>query len=237
VIPVNPCQVRGAGQAKRARNIEPASLAELEAIVQAIPGRYKLMVLLAAWCALRFGELAELRRGDVDVRNGVVHVRRGVIRADSGRLVKGPKSDAGKRDVNIPPHLMPMVHEHMITHAGREGDALVFPAASGGHMAPSSLYAVYHPARDRAGRQDLRFHDLRHTGAVLAAATGATLAELMARLGHSTVSAAMRYQHAAADRDKAIAEALSGLMTASVTPISAAKSGKRKQAGAQATPG
>jgi len=61
---------------------------------------------------------------------------------------------------------------------------------------------------------------------VLAAATGATLAELMARLGHSTVSAAMRYQHAAADRDKAIAEALSGLAAASVTPITAAR-GKR----------
>ena len=86
---------------------------------------------------------------------------------------------------------------------------------------PSSLYAVYHPAREAAGRPDLRFHDLRHTGAVLAAATGATLAELMARLGHSTVAAAMRYQHAAADRDKAIAEALSKLAT--VTPITAAK--------------
>ena len=66
----------------------------------------------------------------------------------------------------------------------------------------------------KAGRPDLRFHDLRHTGAVLAAQTGATLAELMGRLGHSTSSAAMRYQHAAADRDKAIAEALSRLAEA-----------------------
>jgi hypothetical protein len=46
---------------------------------------------------------------------------------------------------------------------------------------------------------------------VLAAATGATLAELMARLGHSTAGAALRYQHAAEDRDKAIAAALSEL--------------------------
>lgn len=56
-------------------------------------------------------------------------------------------------------------------------------------------------------------HDLRHTGAVLAGQTGATLAELMARLGHSTPGEAMRYQHAAADRDKAIAEALSLMVT------------------------
>lgn len=50
---------------------------------------------------------------------------------------------------------------------------------------------------------------LRHSGAVLAAATGAGLAELMARLGHSTPQAAMRYQHAAQGRDREIAALLS----------------------------
>jgi integrase len=79
-------------------------------------------------------------------------------------------------------------------------------------MSPNSLYWHYYPARQAAGRPDLRFHDLRHTGAVLAASTGATLAELMARLGHSTPSAAMKYQHAAADRDRVIADALSALV-------------------------
>jgi integrase len=229
LIPSNPCRVRGAGNAKRARQIKAASIGELEAIAAGVPSRYRLMVLLAAWCALRFGELAELRRADIDVKGGVVHVRRGVIRGQDGRTVKGTKSEAGKRDVNIPPHLMPLVVNHLSSHVQASRDALVFPAASGGHMAPSSLYAVFYPARERAGRPDLRFHDLRHTGAVLAAATGATLAELMARLGHSTVSAALRYQHAAADRDKAIAEALSKLAGGTVTPISSAKS-KRKDA-------
>ena len=61
------------------------------------------------------------------------------------------------------------------------------------------------------GRPDLRLHDLRRSGAVLAASTGATIAELMACLGHSTPAAAMRYQHAAAGRDQIIAEALSKL--------------------------
>ena len=66
-----------------------------------------------------------------------------------------------------------------------------------------------HLAGDAAGRPDLRFHDLRHTGAVLAAATEATLSELMQRLGHTTAGAAMRYQHAPRDRDAQIVEALS----------------------------
>ena len=65
--------------------------------------------------------------------------------------------------------------------------------------------------RAKAGRPDLRWHDLRHSCAVLAAATGASLAELMARLGHSTPQAAMRYQHAAQGRDREIAALLSKL--------------------------
>jgi integrase len=62
------------------------------------------------------------------------------------------------------------------------------------------------------GLPDLRFHDLRHTGGTLSAATGASLKELMARLGHSSVRAAMIYQHATSDRDKVIAKALGGLI-------------------------
>jgi integrase len=228
VIAANPCRVRGGGSVRRAKRIRPATLAELEALVKAMPDRYKLMVLMAAWCALRFGELAELRRGDVDVRNGVVHVRRGVVRTGDGRKVKGPKSEAGKRDVSIPPHLMPLVKSHLADHVAASRDALLFPAAGDPvrHMAPATLYRVYYPAREKAGRPDLRFHDLRHTGATLAAATGATLAELMARLGHSTAGAALRYQHAAAERDKVIAAALSDLAGGTVTPI--ASKGKRK---------
>jgi integrase len=222
LIPANPCRVRGAGQSKRAKKIRPASLPELEALVKALPQRYRLMALFAAWCALRFGELAELRRGDVDVKNKVLHVRRGVVLTKrKGKLVKDPKSDAGKRPVNIPPHLMPLVKAHLRDDVAMGRDALLFPSASDPteQMAPSTLYRVYYPAREAAGRPDLRFHDLRHTGAVLAAATGATLAELMARLGHSTAGAALRYQHAAEDRDKAIAEALSKLAGGAVVPI------------------
>lgn len=58
----------------------------------------------------------------------------------------------------------------------------------------------------------LHFHDLRHVGGTLAAATGATLKELMARLGHSSTRAAMICQHATKDRDLAIAKALGGLV-------------------------
>ncbi|CUR54665.1 putative prophage phiRv2 integrase [metagenome] len=212
MIDVNPCHIRGAGNAKRVKKIKPASLAELEAIVSAMPERYRVMALLASWCGLRFGELAELRRGDVNTKTGVIHVQRGVVRAGGDTIVKKPKSDAGIRDVAIPPHLLPLIREHLLKHAEPGKDGLLFPARSGGHLAPSSLYRVFYKARESAGRKDLRWHDLRHTGAVLAASTGATLAELMGRLGHSTPGAALRYQHAAEGRDMEIARKLSALV-------------------------
>ena len=212
ITTANPAKIRGGGSTERAKKIKPASLAELETIVGELPERYQLMALLASWCALRFGELAELRQGDVDVVSGVLRIRRGVVRARGQLVVKKPKSDAGVRDVAIPPHLLPLVREHLASHAEAGADGLVFPAAGGGHLAPSSLYRVFYRARAAAGRPDLRFHDLRHTGAVLAAQTGATLAELMGRLGHSTPGAALRYQHAAAERDQEIARKLSDLV-------------------------
>lgn len=179
VVAANPCRIRGAGAAKTRHHPQVATLPEIEAIVSAIPGKYRAMVLLAAWCGLRFGELAELRRRDVDLEQRVLRVQRGVTRLGRQVWVGEPKSEAGRRTVGIPPHLLPFLEEHLATYAATGRDGLLFPARDGGHLSPSSLKKVWHPARETAGRPDLRFHDLRHTGATLAAATGATLADLM----------------------------------------------------------
>ena len=219
LVTANPCRIRGAGSSKTKHQTTVATLPELEVMVAAMSERYRPMVLLAAWCGLRFGELAELRRGDVDVQGRLLRVSRGVARANGEVFIGDPKSDAGRREVSVPPHLMPVLEAHLSKHVGSASGALLFPARRGGSMAPSSLYRVWYPARAAAGRSDLRFHDLRHTGGTLAAATGATLADLMARLGHSTPAAAMVYQHAVAGRDRDIADALSVFAAGNVVPL------------------
>ena len=218
LIDVNPARIVGAGRAKRVHKIRPASLDEIQAITWEMPRPYRPMVTLAAWCALRFGELTELRSRDVlltipaddsdDEPEGVLRIERAVVRIDGGFEITTPKSDAGARDVHVPPHLVRYLKSHLDQFAPKAND-LLFPAAHGGHLAPASLYRQFYKARAAAGRPDLRWHDLRHSGAVLAAGTGASLAELMGRLGHSTPAAAMRYQHAAQGRDKQIAALLS----------------------------
>lgn len=71
VIAVSPCRISGAGSSKRVKQIKPATLAELETLALEMPERLRATVLVAAWCALRYGEIAELRRKDVDLRGGI----------------------------------------------------------------------------------------------------------------------------------------------------------------------
>lgn len=228
LIDRNPCQIRGAANVEPKKKAEPATLEELDVIVATVPPRYRAMILLAAWCALRFGELTELRRSDVDVKKATLRVKRGVTwvplskeEADifgdeferTEAVVGSPKSDAGDRMVAIPPHVLPAIKEHLAAMPMTGRDALLFPSASDPavHMRPATLAKVYYRARRVAGREDLAFHWLRHTGLTFAAHTGATLADLMHRAGHSTAGAAMRYQHAVSGRDAQIAAGLSDL--------------------------
>jgi hypothetical protein len=87
----NPCHVRGGGNARRKRKIVPERCPN----TANLPDRYRLMVLLASWCALRFGELTELRRSDIDLKNGKVMIKRGVVWVGGGPVVGPPKSSAG----------------------------------------------------------------------------------------------------------------------------------------------
>ncbi len=201
------------------KRINTATTAELAAIVEAMPERYKAMVLLAAWCAPRFSELTELRRKDLAIflddennpASGVLHIGRAVVWPEPDRpVVKGTKTAAGLRDVQIPAAILPTLVDHLDRWAAPGRDGLLFPAVeSGGHMKHGALYKVFRRARKAAGRPDLRWHDLRHTGATMAAQEGATLAELMDRLGHSDVHAALIYQHAAVGRDAELARRMS----------------------------
>lgn len=216
LVAASPVKIRGAGANVRRRKLEPATLGELTTIASAMPESMRLMIWLASWCALRYGEIAELRRSDLRIspsgNSAQLRVRRSVAFLKGTKQVTDPKSEAGIRDVAIPPHLIPDVKQHMKHHAAQGAKGLMFPAEGGGHLWPSVVHKHFRRARDAAERPDLRFHDLRHTGAVLAAQQGATIADLQARLGHSTASAALLYQHTAAGRDQLIAERLSRLL-------------------------
>ena len=84
------------------------------ALTAEMPERLRLMVTLASWCALRFGETVELRRGDIDLSAEVIRIRRAAVRTKGAYTVTTPKSDASVRDVDIPPHIIPAIEAHLV---------------------------------------------------------------------------------------------------------------------------
>jgi integrase len=201
----NPCQIRGAA-VEKAPERPIATIAEVEALAQSMPSQLRVAVLLAAWCQLRRGEVRGLRRRDVDLRNGTLQVKLTRTTAMSGQsITKEPKTRAGRRTVAIPPHIVEILIGHMDLYVGSSDVDYVIGGSD------RSLSVAWHHARSQVGRNELRFHDLRHSGLTWSAATGASLAELMRRAGHASQTAALRYQHATDDRDRAIAQALAKL--------------------------
>jgi integrase len=206
----NPCLIPGAGS-DRAKERPIATPAEVVALLESITPRYRAAVLLAAWCGLRRGEVLGLRPADVDLVAGTVTVRRNrveLLENNRAAFDAEPKTDAGRRTVVIPPHVMPVLAEHMATWAGPDR---AFVGRDGRPMRGDAIRQAFDRARRKAGMPGFRFHDLRHTGQTLAAATGATVKDLMRRLGHASPVASYRYLHAVDGRDAEIATALSAL--------------------------
>jgi integrase len=210
VILRNPCVIKGAGVSRSAER-PIATIAQVLALSDAVPPRYRAFILTATWSSARWGELVALTRDRLDLRHGRMRIDRQLVELRGSRLQPdSPKSDAGVRTVHLPPHLIPELEHHLATFVPKNCP-YVFPNSKGEPIKRSSFRSVWLLARTKAGVPELRFHDLRHTGNTLAAATGASTRELMARMGHSSMRAALIYQHATSDRDAAIAAALSNL--------------------------
>ena len=215
----NPCPVKGAG-AERSPERPIATVPEVQSLADAIGPRFRAAVLLASFCSLRKGEILGLRRGDVDLLHGTVSITRSIVSLATGELHVGdPKTAAGRRTVAIPKVIVPSLDDHRATFVGTDAESLPFTGEKGGPLRPHVLQAAGDSARRSTGLSHLHFHDLRHSGNTWVAATGASTAELMARMGHASAAAALRYQHATADRDRAIAEALSELGERTLAPI------------------
>ncbi|MEV6109883.1 tyrosine-type recombinase/integrase [Streptomyces sp. NPDC051940] len=208
----NPCRIKGASSVPTPER-PTATVGEVYAIAGAINPRYRLLVLLAGFCGLRWGELIGLHRRDIDTRAATIRVRRAVTELQDGtRLVKAPKSDAGRRTVGIPAVLLDEITAHLEKYAEHGADGRVFIGAQRATPRRNHFNRVWRAACAEAGIRGLRFHDLRHTSNTLAAAAGASTRELMARMGHSTMRAALIYQHAASERERLIRDALNKLI-------------------------
>ena len=219
MIAKNPCRIeRGGVEHQRF-----ASMTELAAVPGAVEDPYRALVLAAGLAGLRQGELFALCCDDVDLAAATITVRRKRLRL--AVIEDDPKSRAGRRTVALPAVLVVDLERHRARYSRGAGrDDYVFTSEEGVLLERSNFrQRVWLPAAKAAGLDGMRFHDLRHTAGTLAARTGATTKELMARLGHASPQASMIYQHAADDRDRRIAEGLDAMAAeAGLSPPEAA---------------
>lgn len=210
LIRVNPCRIPGADQEKAGER-PTLTVAQVFDLAGRVPGRYRALVLLATFGCLRWGEAVALQRDDLDMAQGVVRVRRTLVeRRGHGLSLGPPKSNAGTRDIAVPASILPDLREHLNRYVDKRPDAHVFTGDSGGLLWRGNFNrGARWPESVRAiGAPGLHFHDLRHTGNTFAARTGASLRDLMVRMGHDSPRAALIYQHASAAADQAIAAAV-----------------------------
>ncbi|MEV4008242.1 tyrosine-type recombinase/integrase, partial [Actinomadura sp. NPDC049753] len=147
----------------------------------------------------------------LDVNAGTVTVRQAQVESDTGELVIGPpKSRAGLRTVALPRAIIPELRRHLGNLTDPEPEALFFTGKRGGVLRRANFRRASKrgEAVAKLGVPELHFHDLRHTGNTFAAESGATLRDLMERMGHDSVRAALIYQHRTASGNRAIARAM-----------------------------
>jgi integrase len=210
----SPCRIKGAGS-DRSRQRQVPTLDEVDRLANAVEPRYRGMVLLAAHAGLRKGECFGLARRHLELaaKPPTVTVERARIETASlGLIFQGPKTVAGLRTLVLPASLVGELQHHLDRWVDVDPDALVFTAKSSRDTPTKMVWRrVWDNARAAAG-VPCTFHDLRHVAGTLNAVAGATLKESMARLGHASPAAVLRYQHAASARDAEVASAVDALL-------------------------
>jgi integrase len=162
------------------------TVAQVGRLAREIDGQFADLVWMLATTGLRFGEAAELRTRDVDLKRARVRVARSVTEVD-GAMVIGPPKNGRERTVPLTAFMTERLTSRL---QGRGRDVLVFPSERGHHLRSNNFKSrEYDPAVEAAGLPaGLWVHDLRHTAASLAVHSGASVKSVQRMLGHASAA-------------------------------------------------
>ncbi|MDQ2709300.1 MAG: site-specific integrase [Actinomycetota bacterium] len=216
ILTRNPCRVKGADRESPPER-PVLTVAQLYQLADAMRfRRFRVLILLTAFATLRWGEVTALRRCDIAPDGTWVRVSFAHTEVTGRGIVVGPpKSRAGVRTVAVPAPVATEVVKHLAAYVDARPDALVFTGPKD-HAAlrrgSFSNLVRWVPTVAELGMAGLHFHDLRHAGNVWAAQTGVSTKDLMARMGHDDMRAALIYQRATSEADRRIADQLGALV-------------------------
>lgn len=188
---------------------------------------YRLLVLFLAYTGLRWGELAGLRVGRLDLLRRRALIVETYVVVD-GHIVAGDPKNHERREVPVPRFLIDELVAHV---AGRPGDALVFGGEKAGAPMRSRTFqrAVFDEAADSVGLDGLTPHALRHTAASLAIAAGADVKVVQQMLGHKSATMTLDlYGHLFPDRLDTVADAMDAARAVALEASTQAGTGRRR---------
>ena len=187
------------------------------------------LVRLTAMTGARRGEMCGLRWDDVDLDAGRIAIRRQRISIRRQPVDKDyPKTDQGRRSIDLDPETVTVLRSHRIRQAerrlalgiGRNDPGRVFTDVWGEPLHPDRLSETFDRRVEKSGQPRIRFHDLRHTHASHLLKAGVNIKIVSRRLGHASVSFTLdKYSHLMPDDDQQAALAVAALLDASVPAV------------------
>lgn len=231
-IAVNPCKFVHKPGTKKKRKDLFLTADELNALADAMPPRFRALVLLAGYRGMRFGELAGLKKAHLNLLARRLEVSEQLSDVNGQRFFDSPKSDQGIRSFTLPRFLAETLQEH-IAKFSPTGE-MVFTSDEGTMLRDSNFNRrVWRPATASLPdeKHALKFHELRHTAVSLLVPEGASLIEVGAILGWSANSIpamSARYGHLYESRDQKLADATDATYRAAVKLEQAAPSAQMK---------
>ena len=219
VINTSPCE--GVKLPKREpRKVVPPTTEDIHALVEALPGRFRALAVLAAGTGLRQGEAFGVTVDRVDFLRRTVTVDRQLVQLPGGMAVHGPpKTAASHRVVPLPQVVVEALAEHLRAYAAGV-DGLLFTGAKGAPLRRTGFSsAVWRPAVQRAGLDGLVFHGLRHYYASLLIRHGESVKVVQARLGHATAAETLdTYSHLWPDSEDRTRQAVDEVLGSACAP-------------------
>lgn len=221
VIAESPCTDKVKLPRRERRKVEPMAVETVQAITEAVPSRYRALVMLAAGTGLRQGEAFGLTVDRVDFLRRTVKVdRQLILLPGAGPEFGPPKTDASYRTVPLPQVVVDELAAHLARWpAGESG--LIFTNDQGEPIRRTRFSDVWRSAVKATKVDGAKFHDLRHFYASLLIRHGESVKVVQSRLGHASAAETLdTYSHLwpdSEDQTRAAVDLVLGAPSAGLT--------------------
>ena len=180
------CQIHSS-----AREIVPLDVAQVRAVAEGMPDRWRAIVAVAAGTGLRQGELLGLTVDRVDFLRRQLRVDRQLVTVGTGPTAirfGEPKTQASYRTIPLPAVVVDVLSAHL-AEFGSGDDGLIFSTSEGGPIRRQRMADAWRKAATAAGLDEsVKFHDLRHFYPSLLIRHGESVKVVQARLGHASAA-------------------------------------------------